>query len=449
MLSPQDNELLTSVGPGTAMGAMMREYWLPAFRSDELPDPDGAPLRLRLLGENLIAFRTSSGAVGVMQNACPHRGASMFFGRNEEDGLRCVYHGWKFDVMGACTDMPNEPAESNFRHKIKATAYPCVERSGIGWVYMGERSQPPALPDLESTMLPPGQFTTTIVTALRECNYMQALEGDIDTVHSNFLHNGAVTLGEITPGTADYYRQRTVAPRFVVADTAFGTLYGAQSPAEEDTSYWRLASFLFPFYTMIPSGMLGVQMMVRAWVPMDDENTLVWTVSGRPVNEPAPPVSVRSTMRSQQAPLRVVRQGHGPLPNTSDWLGRWRLGANRANDYCIDREAQKIDTYTGIPTIFLQDQAVTESMGSVYRRSHEHLGTSDWMIIRTRSRLIRAAQAHRDQGQLPPGVDEPSIYRARTGWTILPNNVDWLEGTKALREAFRTHQAEDLPLQRA
>src|SRR3990172_9278991 len=137
MLSAQDNELLSRVGPGTPMGDLMREYWVPAVRSDELPSPDCPPMRLRLLGENLIAFRATSGKVGVIQNACPHRGASMFFGRNEEDGLRCVYHGWKFDVTGACVDMPSEPAESNFKNKVRVVSYPCVERNGVIWLYMG------------------------------------------------------------------------------------------------------------------------------------------------------------------------------------------------------------------------------------------------------------------------------------------------------------------------
>jgi len=436
MLSPQDNQTLCRVGPGTPMGSLMREFWIPAFLADELPEPDGPPLRIRLLGENLIAFRTTSGRVGLMQNACPHRGASLFFGRNEEDGLRCVYHGWKFDTEGACVDMPNEPAESNFKHKIRAVAYPCTERNGMVWAYMGPRSTPPPLPDLEATMVPAGQHPGIVTLALRECNYMQALEGDIDTVHSNFLHDGAVKLDQLQPGTHDYYRRAHLTPKFVVTDTDFGTLYGAQVPAEADSSYWRLACFLFPFYTMIPSGVLGAQIMVRAWVPIDDENTMAWTVNVRTSANASGDAAFRSPMRQAQVDRAAARPGHGPLPNTSDWLGRWRLGADASNDYRIDRESQKTDSYTGIPTIFLQDQAVTASMGRVYTRHQEHLGTTDWMIIRTRRRLIQAAEAYRDQGQLPLGVDHPEVYRARTGWTVLPNGVDWLQGTAELRNTF-------------
>src|SRR5581483_7046564 len=181
MLSIKDNDTLCRVSKGTPMGDLMREYWIPALRSDELPSPDCPPLRLRLLGENLIAFRATSGAVGAIQNAWPHRGASMFFGRNEEEGLRCVYHGWKFDVAGNCVDMPSEPAESNFKSKVRTKAYPCIERNGIVWVYMGPRTVPPPLPELPPNLV---QDHKTTIKEMRICNFMQALEGDIDTVHA-------------------------------------------------------------------------------------------------------------------------------------------------------------------------------------------------------------------------------------------------------------------------
>src|SRR3954467_10823588 len=153
MLSNQDNDLLCRVGPGTPMGRLMREYWMPAIRSDELPAPDCPPLRVRLLGEDLIAFRVSTGQIGLIQSNCPHRGASLFFGRNEEEGLRCVYHGWKFNVAGQGVDMPNEPAESDFKTKVDAVAYPTKERNGIIWAYLAPRQTPPPLPDFEANML--------------------------------------------------------------------------------------------------------------------------------------------------------------------------------------------------------------------------------------------------------------------------------------------------------
>src|SRR3954463_7729989 len=184
MLSTSENDLLCRVSAGTPMGDLFRNYWLPALRSDELPSPDCAPMRLRLLGENLIAFRTTSGAVGLMQNACPHRGASMFFGRNEEEGLRCVYHGWKFDTAGNCVDMPSEPAESNFKNKVRTVDYPTEERHGVIWVYMGPRVTPPELPGLEPNMLPGGR----VEKFLRDCSWLQSFEGDLDTTHIGFLH---------------------------------------------------------------------------------------------------------------------------------------------------------------------------------------------------------------------------------------------------------------------
>src|SRR5438094_177608 len=186
MLSPEENELLCHVGPGTPMGDLMRQYWIPALLPSELPEPDGPPIRVRLLGENLVGFRDSAGRVGLLAHSCPHRGASLFFGRNEEEGLRCVYHGWKYDVTGQCVDMPSEPAESNFKHKIKATAYPCVERNGLIWVYMGPPEKQPELPQLEWAVLPSTHRYTN--KWIQSCNWAQGLEGNIDSSHVSFLH---------------------------------------------------------------------------------------------------------------------------------------------------------------------------------------------------------------------------------------------------------------------
>jgi phthalate 4,5-dioxygenase len=424
MLSVQDNEILCRVGAGTPMGDLMRQYWIPALRSDELPSPDCPPLRIKLLGEELIAFRTTSGAIGVIQNACPHRGASMFFGRNEEEGLRCVYHGWKFDVTGACVDMPSEPAESNFKTKVRTKAYPVIEKNGIVWAYMGARETPPPLPDFECNLVGEGVVRSMLI--MRECNYMQALEGDIDTSHLAFLHLGANKWEEQEPGSFEYYALRDRAPRYDVIDAPFGTSYGAYRPAEEDTYYWRVAHFLFPFYTMIPSGKLGEQILVRAWVPLDDENTMYWGMMIR-FEADSPRV-----LRDQPRP---AQRDNGLVPNTTASLGRFRLRQNAANDYEIDREKQaKGINFTGLDNVPLEDQAITESMGTIYRRNQEHLGTSDVMIIRTRRRLINAAKAFAENGTIPPGVDNPEWYRVRSGGIILPRSADWIEATQALRE---------------
>ncbi len=304
MLSPEQNDLLCRVGPGTPMGNLMREYWIPAVRADELRRPDSDPVRVRLLGESLIAFRDSHGTVGLLQNNCPHRGASLFFGRNEEAGLRCVYHGWKFDAHGACIDMPNEPAESDFKSKVTATAYPCHERNGIIWAYMGPRPTPPPLPDLEANML----SGYTVSTIQRECNWMQGLEGELDTVHFAFLHFGHARLDTTPPGTHNYYQVKQQSARFSVLDTDVGVSAGASRPAEEDTTYWRISHMLFPFYAMVPTGVLGYQARFFAYVPMDDEHTLNWEAYGD-----LPPSEVASDELLQESNAsRGAGAGHTP-----------------------------------------------------------------------------------------------------------------------------------------
>jgi len=445
MLSREDNELLCKVGPGTPTGALLRQYWIPALMSSELPERDGAPVRVRLLGENLIAFRVTSGKIGLIQNHCPHRGASLFFGRNEEEGLRCVYHGWKYSCEGHCVDMPNEPEESNFKSKIHATAYPCVERNDIIWTYMGPRQTPPPLPDIEPNMLPRGEYQVQKV--LRECNWFQGLEGDIDTSHLGFLHLGAVKPEQTKPGTFDYYNVTDRAPKYEVVDTEFGTSYGAYRPAEADTYYWRIAHFLFPFFTMIPTGILGMQVLVRAWVPVDDNHIMFWSIAAprsRVGNGAAGGAAGLSADGRPVAAAGSRAGGFEFLPDSSDWTGKFRLAQNKDNDYLIDRDAQRTTSYTGIAGIHQQDQAVTESMGPIYDRTQEHLGSSDAMVIRTRRRVINAARALRDNATTPPGVDDPAVYRYRSGGVILPRDAEWLEATKGLRRAFAQAPPEQI-----
>jgi phenylpropionate dioxygenase-like ring-hydroxylating dioxygenase large terminal subunit len=434
MLSREDTELLCRVGPGTAMGDLIRQYWVPALTSRELPEPDGAPARVRLLGENLIAFRVTSGRVGLIQNHCPHRGASLFFGRNEEEGLRCAYHGWKYDCAGACVDMPNEPPESTFKTRIRARAYPCRERNDIIWAYMGPRAAPPPLPDLEPNLLPPGEYAVQKV--LRECNWFQALEGDIDTSHLGFLHLGAVRPEDTAPGTFDRYLVADRAPRYEVVDTDFGTSYGAYRPAAADTYYWRIAHYLFPFYSMIPTGVLGQQVLVRAWVPVDDEHVMFWSIASPRTRRGPGAAGGAAGLTAGGRTVAAAGARNGDLeflPDTTDWLGKFRLTQNKGNDYLIDRAAQRTESFTGIAGIHQQDQAVTESMGPIYDRRQEHLASSDAMVIRTRRRALAAARALRDEGVVPPGVDAPAVYRCRSGGVILPRDAAWLEATQELR----------------
>src|SRR5437870_8249162 len=220
MLGPEDNALLTQTGPGTPTGGLMRRYWVPFLLSSELPEPDCPPVRVTLLGEQLVAYRDTNGCVGLLDHHCAHRGASLFFGRNEECGLRCVYHGWKYDLEGRCVDMPNEPPESNFKDKVRLKAYPCRERGGMVWTYMGPPELMPGLPEFEFLMVPDSH--RYVSKRLQECNWLQALEGGLDSSHIAFLHRGNYSddLGEI------YYGDP--APKFFVVPADYGLLIAAR-----------------------------------------------------------------------------------------------------------------------------------------------------------------------------------------------------------------------------
>jgi phthalate 4,5-dioxygenase oxygenase subunit len=432
VLKVEDNELITRVGPGTPMGNFMREYWVPALLSSEVT-PDGDPVRVLLLGEQLIAFRDTNGSVGLIQNNCPHRGASLFFGRNEEAGLRCVYHGWKFDSQGNCIDMPNEPTESDFKQKVKAVAYPTQERGGVVWTYMGPRKTPPPLPDLEGNMQP--ESDQMVRCTQLPCNWLQILEGDIDTTHVGFLHYGGLNADDQIPGSFSEFQLRQKTAHFEVIDTEGGAAYGARRPARDDQVYWRIAQWVFPFYTFTPPGVLGTKKGGGARVPMDDTHTMTFTMTaGRQ----------RQTAKPQPGNPFFVQ----PMqPNTTDWYGRWRPVQQPDNDYQLDRAAQRSNTgfngYTGITGVGMQDAAMTTSMGPIYDRSQEHLGTTDAMVIRVRRRLIAAVQAHMKHGITPPGVDDPSVYRVRSGGVFLPPDADWVEATRELRQAFVEHPELD------
>lgn len=420
MLSAEDNAALCRVGRGTLMGDFLREYWQPALLSSEISAPDSDPLRVKLLGEELIAFRDSAGCVGLLQNNCPHRGASLFFGRNEEAGLRCVYHGWKFSTDGSCVDMPNEPAESDFRMRVRAIAYPTLERGGLVWAYLGPRSTPPPLPDLE-VLDEPGIESNSIAVQ-RDCNWVQALEGDIDTSHAGFLHWGSLEADDMPDASWARYALADRHPRYEVVDSPGGTLYAAYRPAREDTYYWRIAAFLVPFYVMTPTGVLGLEKRFRAWVPMDDCHTLAITVG---------------------APGARAMGNAKFLPRGTGWYDRFRPADTLSNDYHVDRDLQRHNIgaggYTGITSGYMQDQMITESMGALVDRSTERLGSSDAMIIRTRRRLLEAARLLRSSGLVPAGVDDPAVYAVRSGGVELPRSANWLAATESLRRARVEH----------
>jgi phenylpropionate dioxygenase-like ring-hydroxylating dioxygenase large terminal subunit len=407
MLSAENNDLITRVGHGTPMGSLMRQYWLPLIPSSDI-DPNGDPQRVRLLGEDLVLFRATDGKLGLVAEACPHRGASLFFGRNEEDGLRCVYHGWKYDVTGQCVDMPNEPEESNFKNKIRVRGYAVEDRGSVVWAYMGE-GDPPGLPEFEWTLVSEEQRRLTV--SQRHCNWLQALEGDIDTSHLFFLH------GRLNPTDSSaigvWHDDRH--PRLEIVPTDYGVVYGANREENPSTTYWRITQFMFPIFAFFPANPDG-SVPGHIWVPLDDYTTRVWSL----VWHPTLPLT-ETTLG-----VRVTASPAGPyLPDDTSGLGRFRPRARKENDYEIDREIQRTKTFTGIPTINLQDQAVTESMGPIVNRTIEHLGTSDGMIIQVRRKLLNAAIALRDSGTAPPCVEHPEWYTVRSCSATLPKGASW------------------------
>jgi phthalate 4,5-dioxygenase len=424
MTSAHDNEILTRVGKGTPMGDMMREYWLPACLSSEL-EAGGPPTRLLLLGEKLLAFRDRSGRVGILDHRCPHRLASLFFGRMEGDGLRCVYHGWKFDVDGNCLDMPNLPKDEQFCDKVKADAYRVEERGGLIWTYMGTRKEPPPFPEIESLAMEKSE--RQVRCHQRECNWLQALEGDIDTSHFSFLHLGSVGVEDVAADTMHRFNLTNRAPRYHVKETEWGTMYAAYRAAEAGQTYYRFSHFIFPFITLPPDGTFTDHVQAGIWVPMDDTHTMVFSFQWSK-RTPA----LRTLKDGSPIPGSVSPMDY--LPPDNGWYGRWRLKANLDNDYEIDRAIQEGGTYSGIQGLVAQDQAVTESMGPIVDRSREHLAPSDRMITMTRRRLLNAARAFKEEGTPPPGVDQPDFCRdARAGAFVAADTQGWEE---AYRESL-------------
>jgi phenylpropionate dioxygenase-like ring-hydroxylating dioxygenase large terminal subunit len=442
MLSLEHNDVLTRVGPGTPMGELMREYWIPACLPQELV-ADATPTRLMLLGEKLIAFRDSTGRIGILDHRCPHRCASLFFGRNEQAGIRCAYHGWKFDVEGNCLDMPNIPEDQRFTDRVKAKAYKVAEHGGIVWTYMGKRKVPPPLPSLEALMLPEDE--RIVACHQRDCNYLQSLEGDIDTSHFSFLHIGSIEPDDVDPNNLHRWCLIDRAPRYHVRETDWGTMYTAYRPAGPGQTFHRVAHFMFPFFSLVPDGTFGDMIQATLSVPLDDSHTMTYNLSWTKRE-----LGLRHFKDGSPFPGATGQREF--LPATDDWLGRWRLVANRGNNYQIDRELQRSGaSFSGIDGIGQQDQAMVESMEGlaegIVDRSFEHLAPSDRMIAMTRRRLIEAAQAHQKDGSVPATVDRPDITRtARGGSFVAPENMDWLD---AYAEQLRKAQSPNGFLQAA
>jgi phenylpropionate dioxygenase-like ring-hydroxylating dioxygenase large terminal subunit len=408
MMSSEDNEILTRVGPGTAMGEFMRRFWMPVMLSNEIGGPDEAPVRIRILGENLVAFRDSDGRAGLLDEHCPHRRASMFFGRNEECGLRCLYHGWKFDVNGACVDMPSEPADSNFADKVQIKAYPTQEKGGVLWAYMGPKEKMGEVPNFEWMSL--GDDYHYVSRWHQNCNYAQSVEGEIDSAHVSFLHSRVDELDEQSTALSGSFFACDTAPKWKVNETEYGLVLGARR-TDAEGYYWRMNQWLYPFHSMI-APVPGVHTTNRMWVPIDDTHTSVICVSydtGRPYTD--------AELQSWQ---KGERSHHLTQPGSLEPV------ANYGNDYLIDREVQRTQTYSGMPAIRAEDAAMVETARAIADRSLERLGSSDTTIIQMRKLMVEGAKALM-QGIEPAAARGGSLYAVRSYSTVIQEDADFDE----------------------
>src|ERR671928_109744 len=378
MLKADVNQLLTETGPGTPMGALFRQYWLPALLAEELPEPDSPPVRVKILSERLIAFRDSEGRYGLIDEFCAHRGVSLWFGRVEECGIRCAYHGWKYDVTGQCLEVPSESENSNFARKVKLTSYPLVKVGDILWTYMGDPEKQPPLPEFEFIQVASEQTYTS--KRWQESNWLQALEGGIDSSHVSWLHSGGLQSDPLFKGAkGNEYNVRDLRPFFEVADADGGLYIGARRNAENGTYYWRITPWVMPSFTMVPPRG-DHPMHGHFWIPIDDENCWAWSFDYHPVRA--------LTKEERQAMIdgKGIHVRYVP--------GTYRPLANKDNDYLIDRAAQKAGrTFSGVEGITMQDASLQESMGPVVDRTKENLVSTDNGIIMARHRLLRALKA--------------------------------------------------------
>jgi phthalate 4,5-dioxygenase oxygenase subunit len=408
-MKPEDNELLTRVGPGTPMGRMLRQYWTPAIRSAAL-EADGAPVIVRLFGQDFVAFRATDGRVGLLDEACLHRGVSLALGRNEENGLRCIFHGWKFDVTGSVVDAPAEPEDrrERFCAGIKVNRYATREAAGVVWVFVG-KGEPPPFPEFEFNNLPPEQVF--IRRAVVPYNWVQGLEAHLDSSHVGFLHSGWA--GKESLGTEK--RQREMinmmmadkAPKFEMDDTRYGLRESALRDMGDGTTYARVREVVMPFHTFIP-GPAGAHCSMRISVPIDDETSAEWYVLYDPVGRLNPDI------------IRAFFFNTDPDPDD--------FAANLGSKETLwgqDRAAMKTGHYSGLTrNVAFEDFIVQASMGRRFDRSKEQLGSADVIVVKARRVLLDAVRAFQAGTPAPwnAGIDYGAIraqslrYGASHSW---------------------------------
>jgi phthalate 4,5-dioxygenase len=408
-----ENALLTQTGAGTKMGDLLRRYWIPALLARELLGPDCPPVRVQLLGERLIAFRDSEGQIGLLDEFCAHRRVSLWFGRNEECGLRCAYHGWKYDVTGQCVDLPSEPEDSEIRRRMKLKSYPCIEQGEVIWTYMGPPELRPAPPALEWSLVPDER--RFISKRFQECNYLQAIEGGIDSSHVSFLHGGALRNDPLFAGSkGNRYNENDLAPVFEIAEFDGGLLIGARRKADNDHYYWRITPWLTPFYTLIPPRG-GNPVSGHAWVPIDDEHCWAWSISYHP--------------RRPLTPRERAAMKAGAGIHVKYIPGTFTPRANKSNDYLMDRAAQAAGlSFSGVEGVGMQDASLQESMGPIIDRGLEYLVGTDRGIVMMRRALLRAAEANR-AGDPIPGIN-PEAQKVRSCAIELRHGVNFQDGAR-------------------
>jgi phthalate 4,5-dioxygenase oxygenase subunit len=401
-MNAEMSQTLTRTGPGTPMGNLMRRYWVPILMSSEIGEPDGPQVRVQILGEKLLAFRDSEGQPGLIDEFCSHRGVSLYFGRNEENGIRCAYHGLKFHRSGECVDVPSAPQAC--KH-MGIKAYPCIERAGIVWAYMGPKDKQPAPPDVEWCNLPASHVFVS--KRLQESNYLQAMEGGIDTSHVSYVHSFEVDDDPMHAGTkANEYIKADGNVVFEIEKTDYGmTLFGRRK-GEPDSYYWRITQWLFPWFTLIPP--FGPHSLAgHVWVPIDDHNCWAWSINFHPDK----PLSDEE--RASMEAGKGIHCEYEP--------GSYRTKANKDNDYLIDRQAQKERrSYSGVFGFAVQDSSLQESMGPIQDHAREKLLPTDRAIVMARRMLYEAATALQPETE-PPAINADQ-QRARAAGVLLPRD---------------------------